>query len=194
MKKLAMAFAFLSAALSAADVAWAEKYSLKDEGEFQPMGHRVEFYDRFGWRSYAVDFDFGLEEGGQSLTKGSRLSLRITKRDGSSWDYTCKTGGRRQLNSNINFIYGKGLSVVVDCRIDDKSFARAVELHPDDVAASNLVFQAIVMDGKVRPGAQRGISLQPAAQLAATELVPYLGASEDAAGLAVVFQSLPTLQ
>jgi len=185
---------FFALLLFAPVMARAQRYSLRDEGEFQTLGHRVEFCDRFGWRSYQVDFDFGLDQQNRTLTKDSRLTLRIVKRDGRRWDYTCKARGRRPLNANINFLYGRGISVVVDCRIDEKSFARAVELDPEDVGVPSLVFHAVIQDGKVTPGAQRGIYFQPAVQIAASELSPYAAANEDPASLAVVFQSAASLQ
>jgi len=189
MKKLLLAFFLL-----APSAARAQKYSVRDVGEFQPLGHRVEFYDRFGWKNYAIDFDFSLDDAGRSLTKGSRLTLRIVKSDGSRWAYSCKAGGSKPLNANINVLFDNRISVVVDCLIAGSSFAKAVDLHPEDVGAPDLVFQAIVANGQAAAGAQRGISLQPAAQSAATELSPYLAANDDPAGLAVVFQSDASLQ
>ena len=73
----------------------AEKYKLKDAGDFQPTGHRIEFADRYGWRTYAVDFRFGLDQGGRALTENSRITLKITKRDGKTWD----TPARLQTSS-----------------------------------------------------------------------------------------------
>jgi hypothetical protein len=67
-----------------------------------------------------------------------------------------------------------------------------VDLHPEDVDEPDLVFQAIVQDGRASAGAQCGITLPPAAQSSATELGPYLSASDDPGGLAVVFQRDPT--
>jgi hypothetical protein len=180
--------------LSLPGLARARDYQLRDTGDFQPLGQAVEFYDRFGWRSYEVNFDFGLDEAGRNLTSGSRLSVRITKRDGSRWDYSCKASGRRPLNANINVLFDNQVSVVADCRIDEKSFAKAVDLHPDDVGAPDLVFQAIVQDGQASAGAQCGIALQQAVQSSATELSPYLAAGDDPGGLAVVFQRGSSLQ
>jgi hypothetical protein len=177
--------------LTLPSLARAHQYQLHDVGQFQPLGQAVEFYDRFGWRSYEVDFDFGLDQAGLSLTSDSRLALRILMRDGGRWDYTCKVSGRRSLNANINVLFDNRVSVVADCRIDVGSFAKSVDLHPDDVGAPDLVFQAIVQDGRVSAGAQCGIAISPAPQSAATELGPYLSAGEDAGGLAVVFQRDP---
>ena len=120
----------LAAALMLPGLARAHEYALRDAGEFQPVGRLVEFYDRFGWKSYEVEFDFGVDEADRSLTSGSRLVLHIVKRDGSRWDYSCKASGRRPLSANINVLFDHRVSVVADCRIDEKSFARAVDLHP----------------------------------------------------------------
>ncbi|MBI5240797.1 MAG: hypothetical protein HY926_10020 [Elusimicrobia bacterium] len=163
----------------------AHDYELRDSGEFMPLGQRIEFYDRFGWRSYEVDFSFDLDGG--SLGRSSRLTVKIVKKDGSKWDYSCKAS--RGLTVNVNTLYDGRVSVVVDCRIDSKSFAKAVGLHAEDIGTPSLVFQAMVASGKATPGAQRGIVLPQAAQSWATELSPYLASADDANSLAVVFQS-----
>jgi hypothetical protein len=123
------------------------------------------------------------------LSRDSKLKLRILKRDGSHWNYTCRGRGRSALNANINLLYGKGISVVVDCRVDEKAFSRAVDLDPEDVGMPNMVFHALIQDGKVSPGAQRGIFFQPADQSEASELKSYVNAGDDPNGLAVVFRS-----
>ncbi|MDD5656455.1 MAG: hypothetical protein PHF00_04275 [Elusimicrobia bacterium] len=189
MKTLLLGLLLLFPAAAAA-----EKFSLHDEGEFQPLGQRVEFYDRFGWRGYAVDFDFGLDEESRALSRNSRLVLRIRKRDGGTWTYACKASGRQALSANVNFLYGKGISIVADCRIDEKAFAKAVGLHPEDVGVPNLVFHAMIRDGKVYAGAQRGIYFAPSAEAEASELSPYASGSDDPTSLAVVFQSLQPIQ
>jgi hypothetical protein len=165
----------------------AEKYSLRDVGDFAPAGHRVEFADRYGWRRYQVDFDFGLDEGSRALTRASRLRVKILKRDGSSWKYACKAK-KGDLGANINFLHGKGISVVVDCRIGRKAFAKAVGLDKDDVGLPTLVFQAMIQDGRVTPGAQRGLSFLPAGQIDSSELNAYVSLNEDPTNLAVVFR------
>jgi len=184
MKILALAILFLAPA-----VARAEKYSLHDAGEFQPLGYGIEFYDRFGWRSYQVDFHFDLDIANLTLGRDSRLKLRIDKRGGGHWNYSCKAGGRRRLAANVNALYGQGISVVVDCRIEKRSFAKAVALDPEEVGSPQLVFQALVKNGRALPGAQRGISLRADGPGMAPELRPYVLANDDPAGLAVVFQS-----
>lgn len=190
MKRLLISLLLLCPAGTAA-----ETFSIHDEGEFLPMGQRVEFYDRFGWRGYEVDFRFGLDERSRELDAKSRLTLRIAKRDGRTWTYTCKSSSRRRaLSANVNFVYGKGISVVADCRIDRKAFAKSVGLHPDDVGVPSLVFHALVQDGKVTPGAERGIYFTPAVEIAASELSPYAAGGDDPTSLAVVFQSLQSIQ
>jgi hypothetical protein len=183
MKKLTL----LAALLAVPGLCFAEKYAIKDNGDFVPNGQRVEFHDRYGWVSYNVEFDFGLDDGGRALSRGSKLKIKIAKRDGSTWTHTCKAKGREAMSANINYLYGKGISVVADCRIPEKSFAKAVGLDPADVGFPNLVFQVIVQDGQVRPGAQRGVYFVPGGQIESSDLNSY--ASNGADGLAVVFRS-----
>lgn len=166
----------------------AEKYSLKDEGDFAPLGQRVEFADRYGWRRYQVDFDFGLDESNRSLSRGSKLHVKILRRDGSSWKYTCKAKNEA-LTANVNYIHGRGISVVVDCRISQKEFAKAVDLDKDDVGFPTLVFHAMIQDGQVTAGAQRGLYFTPGGQLQSSEMNAYAAVSEDPTNLAVVFRS-----
>jgi len=175
----------LAALLGLPASAGAGEYELRDSGEFLPLGQHIEFFDRFGWRSYEVDFGFDLEGG--SLSGGSRLSVRILKKDGSRWSYSCKAS--RGLTANINTLFDGRVSVVAGCRIDPRSFAKAVGLHAEDIGIPSLVFQAVVANGKAFPGAQRGIVLPQAAQSWATELSPYLASADDANSLAVMFQT-----
>ena len=167
----------------------AEKYSLRDEGDFAPVGQRVEFADRYGWRGYHVDFDFGLDETGRVLSKDSRLVVKITKRDGKEWSYTCKAKGTMPMTANVNFMFGQGISVVAECRIPEKEFAKAVDLDPQDVGLPNLVFQANIQDGKVTPGAQRGIYFMAGGQIESSDLNAYASTDNDPSNLAVVFRS-----
>lgn len=166
----------------------AEAYSLKDAGDFAPLGQRVEFADRYGWRRYEVDFNFGLDESNRALTRGSKLAVKILRRDGSTWKYTCKAKNEA-LSANINFIHGRGISVVVDCRIDQKEFAKAVDLDKDDVGFPSLVFHAMIQDGQVTAGAQRGLYFSPGGQMESSEMNAYAALSEDPTNLAVVFRS-----
>ncbi len=185
MKKLApLAFLLLLPA-----VGFAEKYSVRDEGDFMPAGHRVEFADRYGWRNYSVAFDFGLDQGGRALSRQSKLTVSIAKRDGKSWSYTCKAKGKAPLSANINFLYGRGISVVAECRIPEKEFAKAVELDPQDVGLPNFVFSAVIQDGEVKAGAQRGLYFMSGGQIESSELNVYAANNADPSSLAVVFRN-----
>ena len=167
----------------------AEKYTIKDEGDFAPLGQRVEFADRYGWQSYTVDFNFGLESNNRALTRDSKLTIKIVKRDGKTWSYTCRGKGSQPLSAHINYLWGKGISVLAECRISEKDFAKAVDLDKDDVGLPNLVFQAMIMDGEVRPGAQRGLYFLPGGQIESSELNAYAATNDDPTSLAVVFRS-----
>lgn len=177
----------LAALLALPGLCSAEKYSVKDAGDFAPLGQRVEFSDRYGWVGYKVDFDFGLEDGGRALSRNSKLTVHIAKRDGTTWTYTCRAKGRDAMSANINHLYGKGISVLADCRIPEKQFAKAVGLDSRDVGFPNLMFQAVIQDGQARPGAQRGVSFMPGGEIESSELNTYASNNED--GLAVVFRS-----
>jgi hypothetical protein len=184
MKKMSL----LAALLLMPALVRAEKYSVRDEGDFAPAGHRVEFADRFGWRSYHIDFDFGIDEGSRSLSRDSRLKILVKKRDGSEWNYVCRTKGSA-LGANINYVFNHGISVVAECRIPEKEFAKAVDLHPEDVGLPNLVFQAWIRDGQVHPGAQRGLYFVAGGQIESSTLNAYASAENDPSNLAVVFRS-----
>lgn len=176
-------------ALSCLSVLNAGAYSLRDEGGFEPTGQRVEFADRYGWDAYRVDFDFGLDAAGRALTDKSKLTLKIVKKDGSAWEYACRAKGKRPLAANINFVHGKGISVVVECRIAENEFAQAVGLDKEDVGSPSLVFHAIVQDGKVLPGAQKGLYFLPSGQIESSELNAYASSEGDPSNLAVYFRS-----
>lgn len=184
-----MRIALFAVLLGLPGLASAGNYSIKDEGGFFPQGHRVEFADRFGWRSYKVEFDFGLDQTGAALTRDSKLKVTVVRRDGRSWTYTCRGKDKEPLSANINYIYGKGISVVADCRIPEKEFAKAVDLHHEDVGLPSLVFQAMIKEGEVTPGAARGVYFVPAGQIASSEINAYAAHNDDPTSLAVVFHS-----
>lgn len=167
----------------------AAEYSIQDAGDFVPVGLRVEFADRFGWESYKVKFDFGLETSGRALSKDSKLTLKITKRDGKEWQYSCKAKGRRALAANVNFLHGKGISVVAQCRIAQDDFAEVVGLDGEDVGLPTLVFHAVIQDGQISPGAQRGLYFLPGGPIASSVLNEYASSSDDASSLTVLFRS-----
>lgn len=183
-----MRISLMAALVLLPGLSFAERYSIRDGGDFMPVGHRVEFADRYGWRHYQVDFDFGLEAGSRVLSKDSKLTVRIAKRDGKTWTYTCKAKGREPIFANINYLYGKGISVVAECRIPEKEFAKAVGLDSQDVGLPNLVFHAMVYNGEVRPGAQRGVYFAPGGQLEASDLNAYAALNDDPTSLAVIFR------
>lgn len=184
-----MKLVLLAALLLAPAVCRAESYSLHDEGDFAPSGQRVEFADRFGWQSYKADFKFGLDSTGRALTKSSKLKVVINRREGGKWSYTCKAKGDDAMTANINFMYGQGISVVAECRVAERDFAKAVNLDPADVGLPNLVFQVMIQNGKVRPGAQRGFYFLPGGQIESSVLAAYASADSDPSNLAVVFRS-----
>ena len=181
-----MKFVLLAAAMLSA--VFCSAYTLHDAGDFAPAGYRVEFADRYGWRGYQADFDFGLDLSGRALTRNSKLTVTIALRDGSNWSYTCKAKGCDGMSANINSVFGLGVSIVAECRIPETKFAKAVGLDPDDVGRPNLVFQAVLRDGEAHLGAQRGIYFLPGGQIEASELSAYAGANDPSA-LAVIFQS-----
>ena len=184
-----MRLPILAALVLLPSLSFAESYSIKDEGDFAPLGQRVEFADRFGWLSYKVDFHFNLDSASRSLTRDSKLTIHIVKRDGRTWSYTCKAKGGAPMTANINFLYGQGISVVAQCRIAEKDFAKSVDLDKDDVGIPNLVFQALIKDGKVSAGAQRGLYFLPGGQIESSDLNAYAAANDDPSSLAVVFRS-----
>jgi hypothetical protein len=171
-------------------LASARTYSLSDSGDFAPAGLRVEFADRYGWTGYKARFDFGLDEERQALSADSKLSVEITKRDGSSWSYSCKAKKKNELSAGVNRSLGGGYLVVARCVIPESKFAKAVNLDAEDVGRPALVFEAIVQDGSARAGAQRGIEFMPGAGIESSDLSAYAqAATADLTGLAVVFKS-----
>ncbi|MBI5623328.1 MAG: hypothetical protein HY924_06080 [Elusimicrobia bacterium] len=175
--------------VAAASAAEAAPFTLQDEGGFYPAGRPVEFHDRYGWRGYRVRFEFGLDSGGRGLTKDSKLTLQVFMRDGETWEYSCRSKGRDGLTANINEIPGKAVSVVAECRIPEAAFAKAVDLDPLDVGIPNIVFQAVVQDGVVRLGAQRGLYILPTEESATGELGAYASAEHSPSNPSVIFHS-----
>lgn len=177
----------VSAFLSPAGAS-AEKYSYKEEGDFAPAGHRVEFYDRYGWRSYEVKFTFGFDASARQLTRESKLELKVKRRKGGSWSHACRNKGRESIYANVNYLFGKGISIVAECRIPPEDFAEAVGLGEEDVGQPHLVFHVLIEEGKVRPGAQRGVYFAPGGQIESSELAAYAAEHDDPTSLAVVFR------
>lgn len=177
---IAQALVLLLAALPARA---GETMTVKDAGGFDPAGRTIEFPDRFGWRSYEATFRFSLDDDGR-LSDSSRLDLVIKRRDGK-WKYSCRASSE-ELSARVVPLGGR-VSVIAECRVRPKAFAKAVDLHPDDVGAPLFVFEAVVEGGSARAGGQRGLRFRPDAPVASLDLSPY-AASPDAAGLAVVFR------
>jgi hypothetical protein len=83
---------------------------------------------------------------------------------------------------------GGRVSVVAECRVKPKAFAKAVDLDAEDVGAPLFVFEAVIENGKARAGGQRGLRFRPDAPVASLHLSAF-AASPDAGGLAVLFRA-----
>jgi len=176
--------ALLFVALLSSPAFAGNRITVHDAGGFDPAGRTVEFPDRFGWRGYEAKFSFELDEDG--LSEGSRLDLVILRRGGGKWKYSCRAS-REDLTARVVPLGGR-TSVIAECRVTPKAFAKAVDLHPDDVGAPVFVFEAVIEKGKAHAGGQRGLRFKPNAPVASLELGSF-ASSPDAAGLAVVFRA-----
>ncbi|MDP3541649.1 MAG: hypothetical protein Q8T11_04190 [Elusimicrobiota bacterium] len=170
--------------LMSAPVLAGERVRVSDAGGFDPSGRTIEFPDRFGWTGYEAVFDFALDGDGR-LSRSSRLSIAIVRRGGKRWKYSCRASAD-DLAARVVPL-GPRTSVIAECRVKPKDFAKAVDLHPDDVGAPLFVFEAVLEGGRARAGGQRGLRFRPDAPVASLDLSPF-AASPDAAGLAVVFR------
>lgn len=175
----------LLAALLASPAVAGERISVRDAGGFDPSGRTVEFPDRFGWTAYEAEFDFSLDEDG-ALSDASRLSIVIVRRGGKKWRYSCRAS-KEDLSARVVPLGGR-TSVIAECRVKPKAFAKAVDLDAEDVGAPVFVFEAVLEGGKARAGGQRGLRFRPDAPVASMDLSPF-AASPDAAGLAVIFRA-----
>lgn len=162
-----------------------ERVTVRDAGGFDPAGRTIEFPDRFGWRGYEAEFSFAFSDDG-GLSGSSRLDVVIERRGGKKWKYACRASSD-ELTARVVPVMGR-TSVIAECRVSPRAFAKAVDLHPDDVGAPVFVFEAVLENGKARPGGQRGLRFRPDAPVASLDLSPF-AASPDAAGLAVVFRA-----
>ncbi|MCM2304962.1 MAG: hypothetical protein NDJ72_09685 [Elusimicrobia bacterium] len=162
-----------------------EKITVRDAGGFDPAGRTIEFPDRFGWTGYEAEFDFSLDEDG-GLSRGSRLSIVIVRRGGGKWKYSCRAS-KEDLTARVVPLGGR-TSVIAECRVKPRAFAKAVDLDAEDVGAPLFVFEAVLEGGRARAGGQRGLRFRPDAPVASLDLSPY-AASPDAAGLAVIFRA-----
>lgn len=180
----------LVAALALAAPASAEtRYSVTDKGGFGSTGRFVEFATRYGWDTYELDFDFGVDEEAQRLTKGSRLRLTINRRDGSSWDYTCKASRSEEMQANVNRMLGKGTSVLTECRIDARKFAKSLEIDEDLVGEPVLVFHVMIDGGRAVAGLQKGLYFAESNDISVGEMAGYASAGRDPSDLGVLFAS-----
>ncbi len=182
--------ALISILLLAAPAPAAERVTVRDSGGFDPAGRTVEFPDRFGWKSYEAEFSFALDED-HGLASGSRLDIVIHRRGGGKWKYSCRSGSE-ELTARVVPLGGR-TSVIAECRVKPRAFAKAVDLDADDVGAPTFVFEVVLEGGTARAGGQRGLRFRPGAPVASIDLSPY-AATPDAAGLAVVFRAAGDLQ
>ena len=179
------------AGLFIASVAHADnRYVVKDQGIFGATGRFVEFADRYGWQSYEIDFDFRFDAQAGELSRKATLDLAIHKNDGGEWSYRCR-GSRGDLLSNINPIYGRGVSIVVQCRVDPRKLAKAIGLDSDMVGEPTLVFQVNIQDGKAEAGVQKGLYFLAAGQIEGSEMNQYATRTPDLSELSVLFSSQP---
>lgn len=176
------------AAVCASGAAAADRYQVKDRGGFGATGRLVEMASRFGWDHYEADFDFGLDSSARGITKDSVLRLTIHRRDGSRWSAKCKAK-KGQMWANVNMLYGKGTSVLAECRIDPSAFAKLVDLDEGLVGEPTLVFQAMVRNGEAEAGIQKGFYFLAANEIDKGELAPFAVREGDPSALGVVFNS-----
>ena len=187
MRKTLLSFAavlVLSVSASAA-----EKYRVKDSGGFGPTGRYIEFASRYGWKAYEVDFKFGVDWDRRVLSEKSKLTVKITKNDGKTWKYKCRAKDRREMWANINKLYGKGISVLTECRIDPKDFGKAVGLDYDLVGEPTLVFQVMIKNEEAEAGVHKGMYFLSAGQIAASPMNQYATKIDDPSNLGVLFSS-----
>lgn|GEM_PF-2352755 len=172
---------------AAALYAHAETYSVVDAGGFGSTGRFVEFDGNYGWSSYEARFDFTLDSAGRSVEK-ARLDLTVLRRDGGRWSYRCRpSDGDLFAHARVNNLYGQGVSVLVECRVEPKRFARSVGLAPEFVGEPVLVFQALIRDGRAQAGRQKGFYFLTSESSVDGPLSPYLSAEADPSNLAVLF-------
>lgn len=162
-----------------------ERLTVRDAGGFDVSGRAVEFPDRFGWRGYEAEFSFSFDGDG-SLSGASRLNIVIARRGGKKWKYSCRASSD-DLTTRVVPLGGR-VSVIAECRVKPKAFAKAVDLDAEDVGAPLFVFEAVIENGRARAGGQRGLRFRPESPVASLDLSPY-AVSPDAAGLAVLFRA-----
>ncbi|HAH08283.1 MAG TPA: hypothetical protein DCM05_17450 [Elusimicrobia bacterium] len=185
MKKTLLALLTLTLAAPA----FAEKYSVTDQGGFGTTGRFIELPSRFGWQSYEVQYDFKLDPSTRRLGD-SKLVLTINKNDGSRWRYRCRTTtDDKTMWANIHPIYGNGTQVLTECRIDPRHFSRAVGLRADEVGEPTLVFAVRIVDGKAEAGVHKGFYFLGGRELEGSSISAYATPEADPSNLGVVFNT-----
>ncbi|MBI5244966.1 MAG: hypothetical protein HY922_14970 [Elusimicrobia bacterium] len=186
MKKAAMA---LLVSLCLTPAAKAERFSVTDKGGFGTTGRLVEFSSRFGWLSYEIKYDLSVDLNKRRLGENSKLEIAIHKNDGSRWRYRCRASSDdHRMWANINQIYGKGVQVMTECRLDPRQFSRSVDLNPEEVGEPTLVFAVRIMDGKAEAGVHKGLYfLGEAAE--GGSMSPYMSPEPDPSNLGVIFNA-----
>lgn len=177
--------ALIFVALLSSPAVAGERMTVRDAGGFDPSGRTVEFPDRFGWRGYEAEFSFSFGEDGR-VSRASRLDIAILRRGGGKWKYTCRASSD-DLTARVVPLGGR-VSVIAECRVKPRAFAKAVDLDAEDVGAPVFVFEAVIENGQTRAGGQRGLRFRPDSPVASLDLSPF-AASPDAAGLAVLFRA-----
>lgn len=190
MRVRLLAALLLSASFASAD----ERHVVEDSGLFAPTGRHVEFADRFGWRGYEAKLDFRFDAESRRMSPSSSLDITVHKRDGSQWSYRCKARNSNDMFANINMLYGKGMLVVIQCRVRADKFADAVGLEEEAVGDPTLVFSAWVRDGKAMPGQQKGFYFLPAGQMRASVMAQYASENDDPNDLAVLFSTAEAVE
>ncbi|MEK7746509.1 MAG: hypothetical protein AAB576_07580 [Elusimicrobiota bacterium] len=176
--------------LGLAPCAMAERYTVTDEGGFGNTGRFIEFADRFGWKSYEIKYNLKLDAAGRKVEDGSTLELTINKNDGSRWRYRCRAAAdSKSMWSNVNSLYGQGLSVLTECRIDPRRFARSVDMASDLVGEPTLVFSVVVQEGKARAGVHKGFYFLAANEIESGSMNQYSNKEPDPTNLGLLFNS-----
>jgi len=182
-------FAVCACIALAGSAAAAERFSVTDKGGFGNTGRLVEFANRYAWQSYEIKYEFGLDMESRSLTRKSQLNLTVHRTDGSKWEYRCRASEAGAMWANVNMIYGKGVSVLTECRISPKKFAKAVTLNEELVGEPTLVFHVMIKDGQATAGLHKGFYFTGDSEIAAGGMNQYATEGADPSNLGVLFAS-----
>ncbi|MFH2202431.1 MAG: hypothetical protein ABIJ96_04915 [Elusimicrobiota bacterium] len=184
--------ALLAVCIFALPAAAEQRFKIKDKGGFAPTGRFIEFASRYGWESYEVEYDLGVDMANRRLASKSSLRLTIHRKDGSAWKYKCRAKNGSEMWANVNRLYGKGVSVLTECRIDPRKFAKSVELDYDLVGEPTLVFQVTINQDQARVGIHKGMYFLAGGQIEASPMNLYATSTGDPSNLGVLFSSKPT--